>query len=637
MCTLASAQNNQKIIDSLKKLTLSNPKDSLKVKTFSDLCWYYRGIDTDSAFFYGNKALNVSLKSKNKQGEAQAYNDLGILYYDASNFKKSIHFYRKTKTYRESVNDSMGRASIYNKLGIAYQRLFMMDSAIFFGTKALKIYEAKNHVKYAAIIKNNIANIYQDLKQYNKALNAHFEVAETYKTISDSLGLTYSYTNIGNAYLYLKDSAKAIEFYKKGIAIAENNKFKGELGTLYNNIGSIYKGEQKFDESIKSYQKSYSIRKDINDNYGVASALINLGGLHLDTGDLNTAEKKLREGLSLAEKVNAKELELTAYGSLLSYFAFRKNTDSLLIYQNLYNSLQDSLFGSRITKEVADIQEQYETEKKEKEILEQRTEIAEKQLDINRKNTQLLGLGLVAVLLAILGYLLYNQQKLKNHQLKKEAELKEALARIETQNKLQDQRLRISRDLHDNIGSQLTFIISSLENLQFGFKIKDAKLTDKLKGIGAFTRDTIYELRDTIWAMNKSEISIEDLEVRISNFVEQANKHITGIDYKFTLDDNVANAIIFTSVKGMNIYRIVQEALNNAIKYADAQTIIVNITQVEKTLSVKILDDGKGFDLEGVVEGNGLKNMKKRANEISATLAINSNKTGTTVNLDLPL
>jgi len=621
---LSGAQSNQKKIDSLKSFISANPKDSLKVKAYSDLCWYYRGLDTDSAFFYGNKALNLSKKIKSKDGEAQAYNDLGILYYDASNFKKSINFYRKTKVYREEVNDSMGRASIYNKLGIAYQRIFMMDSAIFFGTESLKIYEAKKHIKYAAIIKNNIANIYQDLKQYKKALNSHFEVAETYKSIGDSLGLTFSYTNIGNAYLYLKDSTKAIEFYKKGIVIAKNNEFRSELGTLYNNIGSVYKGKQLFADAIKAYNESYKIRRDINDNYGIASAIINLGGLHLDTGDIELAGAELKKGLSLAKKISAKELELTAYGSLLSYFAFNKNTDSVLVYQKLYNSVQDSIFSTRITKEVADVQEQYQTEKKEKEILSQRAEIAEKELKINKKNTQLFGLGLVAVLLSILGYLVYSQQKLKNRQLQKEAELKEAIARIETQNKLQEQRLRISRDLHDNIGAQLTFVISSIENLQYGFKIKNEKLTNKLKGIGDFTRETIYELRDTIWAMNKSEISIEDLEVRISNFMEKANEYSRDVNFNFKVDDSISKKTVFSSVKGMNIYRIIQEAINNALKYSDAKRINVEMTSFENKMKVEIQDDGSGFNIKKVEQGNGLNNMQKRAKEIDAIFNINS-------------
>jgi len=73
----------------------------------------------------------------------------------------------------------------------------------------------------------------------------------------------------------------------------------------------------------------------------------------------------------------------------------------------------------------------------------------------------------------------YNQQKLRNSQLRKENELKTALAQIETQNRLQEQRLRISRDLHDNIGAQLTFIISSIDTLKLRFKDMNEKLSDR--------------------------------------------------------------------------------------------------------------------------------------------------------------
>ena len=195
---------------------------------------------------------------------------------------------------------------------------------------------------------------------------------------------------------------------------------------------------------------------------------------------------------------------------------------------------------------------------------------------------------------------------------------------FETQNKLQDQRLKISRDLHDNIGAQLTFIISSIENLQYGFEIKNEKLTKKLKGISAFTKETIYELRDTIWAMNKSEISLEDLQTRISNFVENANTHSGNINFKFILKDTVLNSTIFSSVTGMNVYRIVQESINNTIKYSEAKNVTVEIFQNKEQLVIKVVDDGKGFDITKAGDGNGLNNIKKRAKDIKATLNINS-------------
>lgn len=238
-------------------------------------------------------------------------------------------------------------------------------------------------------------------------------------------------------------------------------------------------------------------------------------------------------------------------------------------------------------------------------------------------------------MLSLLGYLFYNQQRLKNRQLKKENELKDALLRIETQNRLQEQRLRISRDLHDNIGAQLTFIISSLDNLKYGFKLPK-KLSEKLKNISEFTTTTIYELRDTIWAMNKSEITIEDLQLRISNFIEKAN--IAASQIKFQFNSNISNVEHFklTSLQGMNVYRIIQEAINNAIKYSEAKHITIDFNYSDEQLKIQVIDDGKGFDIKTTQMNNGIYNMKKRAQEINGELVLLSQiDKGTTVVINI--
>ena len=94
----------------------------------------------------------------------------------------------------------------------------------------------------------------------------------------------------------------------------------------------------------------------------------------------------------------------------------------------------------------------------------------------------------------------------------------------------------------------------------------------------------------------------------------------------------------FTSVDGMNVYRIIQEAVNNAIKYADSKTISVDVSVVNKNLSIQIKDEGKGFDVSSTELGNGINNIKKRAHELNAEIEINStlNK-GTSIILLKPI
>ncbi|MDP2162472.1 MAG: ATP-binding protein, partial [Flavobacterium sp.] len=265
----------------------------------------------------------------------------------------------------------------------------------------------------------------------------------------------------------------------------------------------------------------------------------------------------------------------------------------------------------------------YETEKIEKDLANEKVKVAQRELEIEQKNTLLYFSIGIAFTFLLIGFLLYKQQKLKNSQLKKENDLKEALIQIETQNKLQEQRLQISRDLHDNIGSQLTFIISSIDNLKY-FDVAREKLISKFDAISGFTKNTIIELRDTIWAMNKNVISIEDLQIRIANYIDAAQLATHGISYEFEIEEPVDSGHEFSSIEGVNVYRIIQEAINNSVKYAEATLIKVHLKQEHDTLIFSISDNGKGFSESEIQLGNGLHNMRKRALEINAKVDVES-------------
>jgi signal transduction histidine kinase len=264
----------------------------------------------------------------------------------------------------------------------------------------------------------------------------------------------------------------------------------------------------------------------------------------------------------------------------------------------------------------------YKTAEKEREILKQRADIAEKNLLLNERKYQIYGALGLALLILILGYLFYNQQKLKNRQLVKENKLKVALKEIETQNKLQEQRLRISRDLHDNIGAQLSFIISSVDNLKYASKEASPAFKEKLTYISEFTSATIDQLRDTIWAMNKDEISLTDLQSRTLAFIEKAK--VAQQKVKFTFNNEVTSSIEFTAIEGMHLFRVIQEAINNALKYANADNVTIDFKEESKQIIFIIKDNGIGFEKETVQLGNGLYNMQKRMEEINAAIEINS-------------
>lgn len=580
------------------------------------------------------EAIEISKSNKNQQQLSRSKNSLGIVYRDLGDFKKAKSLSEEALSI---TTDSLIRASAYNNIGASNRSLGMYEEALQFYLKALHIYETNNESSMLATVSNNIGMVYSYLNMNSKAIEYHLKAKDIFEDEKNLKGISEVYNNI--AILYANDGEldKALEYFKYSLKIEEQLKDKKGIAESANNVGGVYYYMAQIDSSLIYFKRSASIEKSIGNLSGLGASYNNIAQVLMENNRVEESKTYLDSAYYYAKKTNTVVEIQSALNSYASYYEAKNNPAEALKYFKEYAAVKDSLLNIETNSKVAKLEIEYQTEKKEKEILSQRADLAEKELSLSKKNSYILGLITLAVVLILLGFLVYNQQKLKNRQLQKENELKDALLKIETQNRLQEQRLRISRDLHDNIGAQLTFIISSLDNLKYGFQLPE-KLNDKLKTISDFASTTIYELRDTIWAMNKSEITFEDLQSRVSNFMDKANSSAEQIQFNFNVDTGLSNTLTFTSVEGMNIYRIIQEAINNALKYAQANTIDVQFKKVDSELLVSIIDDGKGFEPSTVEDGNGLNNMKKRAHDIDGQITIVSEATkGTTIQLHIQI
>ncbi|NJX16789.1 tetratricopeptide repeat-containing sensor histidine kinase [Tamlana crocina] len=618
------SQNFKQLIETSKVNLSKENSTAAKAKLTADLAWYYCYVNVDSALVYGEKSLGFSKQTKNDTLVGQSLNDLSTVHFVRGNYPTAIDYARKSLVYRKKLKDTAGIASLYNKMGNNFNKTNVLDSTIYYYLKARDYYYKVNDSFSSVKIESNIAATYYLSGNHKKALEYLIPSILYFQSKNLKRELSNSYITKGNIFLSKNDTLVAIDAYKQAAKQAEESKNYVGWASALNNLSTIYNGLNSIEESTNYIKKAIEIRESIGALGDLESAKLTLAINNFTLGNIKESKEELLKIKSHFIKTDANEKLQNLYETLMLIYAVENKRDSLNFYSKQYKQTLNTNLSESNLKYSQEIEAKYETEKKENEILEQKATIAENNLRINKKNTQLTGLAVLVVVLTLLGYLLFKQQKLKNEQLKKESQLKEALVKIETQNKLQEQRLRISRDLHDNIGAQLTFIISSIENLQFGFKITNEKLTDKLLGISNFTKETISELRDTIWAMNKNAISLEDLQSRISNFIDKAKLSSSGIQFEFMMDESIKKDIEFNSVRGMNIYRIIQEAVNNALKYADATAIAVNVKHEGSKLQFKVTDNGKGFEKESAKSGNGLNNMKKRADEIDAHFEIES-------------
>ncbi|MEM5567036.1 tetratricopeptide repeat protein [Psychroserpens sp. AS72] len=565
-------------------------------------------------------ALKISEEKIDKNGIAKSKNNIGIVFRDLGRFEEAKALSQEALT----INDSLILASAYNNIGVVNRNLGLYDEALASYIKALSIYEAKKMERQIATTHNAIGLVYSYNGINDKAIDYHLKAKTSFEKLDNKKGISEVYNNIAIIYANDGDLDKALDYFKYSLEIEEGLDDKKGMAESVNNVGAVYYYMDSIDSALVYFNRSATIEKSIGNLAGVAASYNNIADVLLSSGKTDDSKTYIDSAYYYANNSKVSTDIEAALINYSIYYEYKNQLKKSISYHKQLAKFRDSTLNIETNEKIAKLDIAFQTEKKEKEISSQRADIAEKELSLNKKNTQLLGLIVFAALLAGIGYLFYSQQRLKNRQLQKENELKDALLKIETQNKLQEQRLRISRDLHDNIGAQLTFIISSIDNLKYGFDIKDKKLTSKLETISEFTTSTIYELRDTIWAMNKTEISLEDLQSRISNFIDKADVASDGVDFSFSSYTSEIGNLQFSSVEGMNIYRIIQESINNALKYSEAKHIKVSFSAEESTLIFKIEDDGIGFDLQNTQMGNGINNMNKRAQDIAADFEITS-------------
>ena len=602
---LLAQVNEHKVVDSLNlkalKIYASNTNEAMKLLAKAEK-------------ISRNKKLNLSL--------AYTLDNMGIVTRVKGDYEKGIDFSEKALAL---TKDSTIVASAYNNIGSCKRNLGLYEEALKAYLKSIKIYDKKKDLNNQAIINNNIGLVYRSLEMNNKAKSYHRKAIFAFEKLKKKKGLSEAYNNMAIIYAYEDSLSSALKYFKYSLKLEEELKDIRGIAESLNNVGGVYYYMEEIDSALNYFSKAIKLERSAKNYASLASAYNNLGDVYLYKQNFVEAKKNFDSAFVYAKKSkSAFDIENTLNYYALLYEAKNDYKKASEFYKKK-GVFHDSIQKLSNVKQLQELETKYQTAKKDTEIAKNRADLAEKELKLKKKNTIIFGSLGFAFVLGLLGYLLYNQQKIKNNQLIKEAELKEALVKIETQNKLQEQRLQISRDLHDNIGSQLTFIISSIDNLKY-FDIAKEKLVSKFDNISGFTKNTITELRDTIWAMNKNAISIEDLQIRITNFIDQAKLATQGISFDFAIEKNVNASHEFSSIEGMNIYRIIQEAVNNAIKYANASQIKILLQQESNKMIFSISDNGIGFS-EGEIElGNGLNNMKKRALELKAELKIEAEK-----------
>ncbi len=202
------------------------------------------------------------------------------------------------------------------------------------------------------------------------------------------------------------------------------------------------------------------------------------------------------------------------------------------------------------------------------------------------------------------------------------------LRQMEVQQSLQLERERISRDLHDNIGAFTTVLIASVEGLDH--KASPSSFKQSVQSVSENAKNIMISLKETIWILSNDAITITDLIDRFKLYANKASRNFSDVQVRFK--ETVVNNQVLSPSESLNLFRIMQEVLQNAFKHANAKTITIFVHSGDSTC-ISIKDDGVGFDANSNAPGNGLFNIKYRAKEAGYNLTIISTELGTEITL----
>lgn len=215
------------------------------------------------------------------------------------------------------------------------------------------------------------------------------------------------------------------------------------------------------------------------------------------------------------------------------------------------------------------------------------------------------------------------------------ARLRADLRRMEQKHAIERERLRIARDLHDDLGARLTHI-SFLSQRATGKGISLEESQEKLRNISDMTKNLVSSLYETVWSVDPENDHLDALVGYLTQMVDQLCGPL-AIRYRIKAPDSIPDCAVASDVRH-NISLAAKEAIHNAIKHSAASELTIAFEITKTAFIILISDNGRGFDPKAEVKGNGLRNLQRRMTIANGSVVVKSaTGCGTTVRLEMPL
>jgi two-component system NarL family sensor kinase len=614
----------------------------------------------NQALVYFQKAEKIHRSGRDMEAASTILNNLGALHYDLGNYNRAIEYYMECTKLMDKIKRPKENAQTFINIGNVLRLQKNFREAFSYYDKAIKILIDFNDQLNLGIAYLNLANVHIEQSAYDKGITIINLSLNAFEKANFKRGVQICYNNLGAIYLRQEKYKQAIPFLEKSIKIVEESKNFAGLALVQQNIGYAYTKLRDFKKAEEWFDKSYA-----------------------------TALKYNKANMStFAEIYNHRSSLDSAMGNFQQAFFIRE----------MYRNIKDSLLNDKLSKQINELNTKYQSEKKQQEIIllnnknliqglelnKSKLEVQNQELENDRnifkigsqtlllqKNKVLLDrkqletkakaqqikllasqndvqklellkrnifLGIIAGALLItilLSYLFYNRYKLKQEaRLHEEVITQQDLATKAVLNAEENERKRISGELHDGLGQLFSAVKLNLSALTDGLSFKDEHTKEMFGKTMNLVDESCKEVRVISHQMAPNVLLKSGLAAAVRDFISKIDSRRLKINLETfglqeRLDQNIETVL----------YRVIQETVNNVIKHAGANSLDIQLNKDEEGVNAMIEDNGKGFEASQIekFEGIGLKNIRTRVTFLKGTVDFSSSPgQGTLIAIFIP-
>jgi two-component system, sensor histidine kinase and response regulator len=495
-CCRLEAQN--KSTDSLFSLLSSHTtQDSIRVNLLNEIASSYLTKDLSLADYFTNNAITLSKQINYTPGLTKALIIKASILQQRGFYDKALTNYLNALNKAESIQDTPDISDIYNSLGDIY--LYTND-----------ITSAQNSYKASLKLQQQIRDTSMIISLLGKIGNIQLQFINA-KNVEDR-----NYTDVFNI------------FNQEFMLSSQQNNQEGIADAL-DNMGNIYFQQGQYDKATYNFSAALDLFQKLNNPQRIANLYFEIGALALSQNKYPVADTSLQLAYNMAQQQQNNHLKMNVALKLAIAKALNNNPNAAIHYQQIYQQLRDSIDNSQQSKNVADLQVRYKTQKKENTI-NQLQQQQVKQNDIIRQQVYWqIAICFIVVLLAIVAILLYRTNKISKRHNEELAQKNENILHTKEEMEIKNKELEKLNKIKDRI---LSVISHDIRN-----PLASMEMMLELMKTGGLTIQEIAMVTDSL-----SE-SLTETNNFLNNILEWSKNQMSGIHAKPTLL-NVKDSVI---------------------------------------------------------------------------------------------